>query len=831
MQSISRQVDSAKGRKETTPTSMPRHLLLWGQRILYISLILGPLISFPPAKVFYNSLDTPRRLLLMLAAGLLTALIIKAWTLRRQIVLRWHYLDTYVLLYFLGTIVSSIGGAYPRVSFFGPVWSQDGLVVIWISVGLYFASKEFFRTPEEIERALTTMVYVGAFSAIIGFINRVFPMGLNPNFDKEKLVATLGNPMFTATFFAMLVPVGFGLALAKKDRNGRIITLGSTVLMFFALILTLQRAAWIGFAVAFIVLLILSLLQYRREHAQSAEAVSGGRKGFQWTPDVIAVAIFLGVMVAAIPIALHNQRIHDRLMSIADLQSDTVLTRKVYMRASINMFLANPIQGSGVGNLKALFPQYRPSSLVLENSLPLNRGYSTAYPHNIFIETAAETGLLGLIPFILLVFMVFRTALQSQRGSPWQNWLAIGFTGSLVAYFVTNQFAFDNQATSSQFYIFAGLMAGLTAQERVFPAAAANSGRLMPWRTSSNYNYLSLFIAAIAVLAFFTQFIASVAIQTGGNLLGHVNEALSVNPEAGYKMATEAVDDIRASITYTLVPDNVPYEMLCMASRMEKEMLGDQPHRDAARRDQVKAAEDGLALMDRDPLLLRYVIMEYATLKRPDELQRGDQLIAKLLRYEPNSAEVRVIAAELMMQENKPADALKVLDEAVHLDGSFKEVYAKRAHDRQVLIQQYDSDTTLPAEKKRKLMDASMKLVAADYAKAEQLGLSLMTGDQLEYTIDLFALGHTDDAIAEGRKLWNAQQVAPEFTQLCKELPAIYHTYHRPLTEVGPVLAKMRDGMPGQAPPSPTSAPGAPMAPPPAGKPNAPNPVLDKFIR
>ena len=152
MQSTSRQVDSAKGRKEATPATMPPNIASWGQRIFLILLIAGPLCSFPPAKVFYNSLDTPRRLLLLLGAGLLAALICKAWSLRRQVVLRWHVLDWYVLAYFLGCVVSSIGGAYPRVSFFGPVWSQDGLALLWICVVMYFAIKEFFRTPEEVER-------------------------------------------------------------------------------------------------------------------------------------------------------------------------------------------------------------------------------------------------------------------------------------------------------------------------------------------------------------------------------------------------------------------------------------------------------------------------------------------------------------------------------------------------------------------------------------------------------------------------------------------------------------------------------------------------------
>ena len=813
----------------------------WGQLILYALLLLFPLASFPPTKVFYNSLDTPRRLLLMLGAGLLSALIVKAWAMRRQVVVRWHFLDAFVLLYLAGCIASSCFGAYPRVSFFGPVWSQDGLILLWINVCLYFAVKEFLRTREEVERAIAMMIYIGGVVAVIGFIDRYIGLKLNPNFDDPtvsnnlRMVATLGNPMFTATYFAILVPLGFALAMATKHQAQRIATLCCTMVIFFAMVLTMSRAAWIGLAVSIILVAILSVWQVLKNRAHVAEVALENAplkttddhnnrvqirqlNQIRTGVDVTVLVLILGFIFAIILVAIHNPQIKDRIKSITNFDNDTIKTRQIYMITSIEMFKHNLVAGAGVGNLKALFPQYRPFSLIYESGLPLNRGYSTAYPHNLFIETAAETGLLGLVPFVLLTVLIFYTAFTARKNSPWQSWLAIGLLGAMTVYYVTNMFSFDNAATQAQFWICASLLAGFSAQERVFFARA--DGKTMSWRAVSLWNFIGVVLVCITVLNTLTQFYASVCVQSGANALSHINEMMQQNPQLGFQSLTDGLNDVQQGVNCTLVHDNVAYEILCMGYKIQKDITGDASVKETALKKMFQAGEDGLALMERDPLLLRYMVMEYAATGKDEYLAKGDALIAKLLRFEPHSSEVRVIQGELLLQEKKIGEALGVLYKAQELDPTFKEVYAKLAHDRQLLVQQTETNIDKLAKEKKSTPEKALamkktqmmpmiKKVIGDYAKAEELGLDLLSFDRVMYAIDLFMAGEVEKGIEEGVKLHETGS-PDDFKQLCRALPAIYQFTGRPNAEFQRVMAQVNPPPAPAAPPPSAQAPPAP---------------------
>jgi len=817
----SRSSDAAQTRKDQQPSAMPPVLQRWGQYILYLLLILFPFASFPPTKVFYNSLDTPRRLLLVLGTGILAALIIKAWSMRRQIVLRWHFLDAYVLLFLLGCVLSSLAGAYPRVSFFGPVWSQDGLILIWANVCLYFGVKEFIRTPEEMERAIALMIYTGGVVAIIGFIDRYCNLGLNPNFDDPnvstnlRMVSTLGNPMFTATYFCLLVPLGFGLAMATKHQLQRIATLGSTALIFLAMLLTMSRAAWIGLAAAVVVVALLSLWQVARTGIHVSRAALWGT---------------VATLVAIIAIGATNKQIIERVHSITNFDNDTIKTRQIYMQTAYAMFRANPIQGAGVGNLKALFPQYRPYSLVYESGLPLNRGYSTAYPHNVFIQTAGETGLLGLIPFLLLTVLIFYLGFTARRNSPWQIWMAIGLIGVMVAYYVTNMFSFDNAATQAEYWICVSLLAGFTAQERkFFPRSTEKNQETMSWRTASLWNFVSVSLAVVTSVVFLTQFISSVDTQMAANALAATNANMQKNPTDGYRQLDEAVKTVQQGINMSLARDNVAFEILCMGYKIEKDVISDADAKEKARSKMFEAGEEGIRLMDRDPLMLRYMIMEYAAAGTPDALKRGEVLIDKLLRYEPHSSEVRVIQSELHLQEgqlhakrhedllkagkkeeaeleqsqygDRINAALKDLEIAKTLDPTFREVYAKIAHDMQLKVQiieqkQYSTNPAADLEKKRKIIPPMIQQVVNNYATAESMGLALMPFDRLMYAIDLFMMGNIEKGIDQGLQL--RDQGPDDFKTLCEKLPLVYQFTGRPQAEFQRVMAQLKTPPPPQ---------------------------------
>ncbi len=637
--------------------AMPAIIHQLGSTILYALFFVAPLIFLPPAALLKNSLDTPRRLLIFLGTGLLAALIIYSWSARRRFVLRRHPLDLPVILLFLGAVISSIAGVFPLISFFGPVYCEDGLALLWMSVVIYFSVKEFLRTPRQVETAVFLLVLSGGCSALLGYLDwvHVFPFSFNPSFTaqsfkpfvdwhnlfNQRLVATMGNSMFTGTFFAILIPLAYGAVLAAKDMrmakwiayaifslsvalglffeiyldvfcagstgikiiagvlfvicvplfglllnkpstSYRNLLLCSLVLMLPALLLTMARAAWIGLALTLVITAILMSHMQKRWLLLSSilmlpllcfslmmsplllnirNYISHTHDTFGLCSNLALILLGLGIWAYAVVIVMLQKRIlpriavfmlpclqiivpvfahamlsslaipyvllislalliglpslimgieivmaiaklpsmkqlipivkiiiplflllialviglsirsvRTRLQSVVSMEGETIQTRKIYMTTGVNEFLHNPIQGVGFGNFQLVFQQYRPSSTSIELGLPLNRGYNAALPHNLFLQIAGECGILGLLPFLFLLFMLYHTSVPALRAPGKHAWLSAGLLGLCTCSLITNLSAFDNFATTMLFWAALGLLASLHTEEKVVDA-------------------------------------------------------------------------------------------------------------------------------------------------------------------------------------------------------------------------------------------------------------------------------------------------------------------------------------------------------------------------
>ena len=74
-------------------------------------------------------------------------------------------------------------------------------------------------------------------------------------------------------------------------------------------------------------------------------------------------------------------------------RADTsVVHRLLLLRSAIDVFLRNPIFGVGLGNFEAIAGRYTTTPMVC---------------HNTYLEVASNLGLIGFIPFMLLIYRGF----------------------------------------------------------------------------------------------------------------------------------------------------------------------------------------------------------------------------------------------------------------------------------------------------------------------------------------------------------------------------------------------------------------------------------------
>ena len=192
-----------------------------------------------------------------------------------------------------------------------------------------------------------------------------------------------------------------------------------------AVVLSLSRGAWLGFAVGTAIVVWYSVLR--------------GRLGFGFWAPLAAVAVLV------LAVGHFSFRLDDRIPERARLVGEgltppaalmedvtpgsyAVVQRLAFWTAAGRMFAANPIGGVGLGNYESRYADFN------VGAWPDSLGHA----HNFYLNLAAETGLVGLVPFFALAVVLLRRSWRAAcRIGPSQV-AAIGAFASLGAFSAHN---------------------------------------------------------------------------------------------------------------------------------------------------------------------------------------------------------------------------------------------------------------------------------------------------------------------------------------------------------------------------------------------------------
>src|SRR6185436_2744644 len=83
-------------------------------------------------------------------------------------------------------------------------------------------------------------------------------------------------------------------------------------------------------------------------------------------------------------------------------------TRPIMWHAAWELFRSKPAWGTGAGSYNILFEQHRPERFIDE----------TQWPHNDYLNTLSDYGLVGFTLFFGAVIMIVVTVLQRARAGP-----------------------------------------------------------------------------------------------------------------------------------------------------------------------------------------------------------------------------------------------------------------------------------------------------------------------------------------------------------------------------------------------------------------------------
>ncbi len=333
-------------------------------------------------------------------------------------------------------IVAFLGAELLSAAFAPPLSASIKELARWLLViAIYLAAVNLVREPDTRRLVLGATFAAGASQALLGayqFFAAAGPAAYK--FDRFlRAYGTFGQPNPFAGYLEMVVPLGLALVFVWRSGRGdwlRWLALASALIGSAAIVMSLSRGAWLGLGIGVVVAAVVATRRGWRVAASAA---------------VVAALLYVASRVGLLPAAIADRisqvtgdfHLLDARGVMPTNENYSVLERMAHWQAGWDMFLSHPLLGVGPGHYAIAYPQFAILPYWTE---------ALGHAHNIYINVAAETGLIGLIAYLVmigswLVFVLSRArAMVLKEPTGLSTAVLVGVVGCLTAVAIHNVF-------------------------------------------------------------------------------------------------------------------------------------------------------------------------------------------------------------------------------------------------------------------------------------------------------------------------------------------------------------------------------------------------------
>jgi len=365
-------------------------------KLIYLVVFFAPL-SIPLHEIvpgFGFDMYLPTEPLLF---GILIVFILKVVYERkfnREILLHPVSLVIYLNLFWL--LVTSITSTMPLVSF------KFLLARIWFIVALYLLTAKLFSDGKNMEKYV--WLYVIPFIIVVFYSTfRHLGYGLWDKQAAHFVVSPFYNDhtsygAASAFYLPILTIFMFNKYFSKQLR---IVAIAAFAIVFLGFILSYSRAAWLSIAVTLAVWAVMKLkIRFRTLFISFA----------------VLIALFFAFQTQILMRLENNSEqssanMMTHISSMSNISTDASnLERINRWSCAIRMFTDKPVLGFGPGTY--MF-QYAPYQLNKDRTIISTNAGDGGNAHSEYLGSLAESGVLGLLTFLLLIAVVIYTGINA----------------------------------------------------------------------------------------------------------------------------------------------------------------------------------------------------------------------------------------------------------------------------------------------------------------------------------------------------------------------------------------------------------------------------------
>ncbi|RLD69399.1 MAG: hypothetical protein DRI95_00035 [Bacteroidetes bacterium] len=364
-------------------------------KLYYFIIFLTPLsVSLSYYFDLPFDLSLPAEPLMIILSAILIFKFMAGTGIKKELIL--HPVSIAIIIYIVWMSITSLSSSMPVVSF------KFLLAKLWFIIPMYFFSILIFRKEKYIN--LSLWLYIIPLLFVIFYaINRHLEYGLH-----DKLAAHIVMTPFYkdhtsyGAILSMYWPVLFGFLLwpnIKPVKKGLILIV--MLIFTIALVLSYTRAAWVSLAAA----LIFGLFVYLKVKMRYLIILS---------------------LVALSMLFIYRFEINDRLSknkqdsssefdehirSMSNIATDASnLERINRWNSAIKMFKERPFLGWGPGTYMFQYAGFQMSRDKTIISTNFGEGGNA---HSEYLSALIDSGIPGLLSFLLIIFFVIRSAINS----------------------------------------------------------------------------------------------------------------------------------------------------------------------------------------------------------------------------------------------------------------------------------------------------------------------------------------------------------------------------------------------------------------------------------
>jgi O-antigen ligase len=301
------------------------------------------------------------------------------------------------------TSIMSMAGSTEHFIGLTAFWAQVQLLLIYLLV------LNCVRTEDQLRSTLKLLFFVLAVQCVVYYIESIFQVTFILT-GETRAAGQLARPGGTVgttpsgftDFILPLLLVATALFFRPRLSVRSTYYLGALVVLGLgALALTLTRAAWGGFGLALIWMVVFGHRQRMVSRAKLIALIASG---------LLIVAVAAPRIIMRLEGAPTDASYNERL---------------ALMKMAINVIEVHPIFGVGLGAYEMTYKHYLTPDLT---------GKWQWTVHNYYLLRTAETGILGGLAWLLLLATALRQAIRGRDSPhPLVRTLSVGWSSGIVA--------------------------------------------------------------------------------------------------------------------------------------------------------------------------------------------------------------------------------------------------------------------------------------------------------------------------------------------------------------------------------------------------------------